>query len=350
VLRGFTVAPPAVAFVSSQISVGENKSKASIAVKRLGSSASAVTVKYRSSAGSANSGVNYSEVSGTLSWAAGESADKSFDVPIKADGVYNDKLTVKLKLSDAKGAALGAPASATLSIVNKDPPPVVSLTSIDHDASEASFALSLTASLNTISALPVTVPFTFGGTASAGQDYTFDVDLNGNPIQSIVIPPNSSSGSISLHLVNDTLDEDDETIVSTMGAPTNASVGAVSVNTVTLLDDDAPPQIGFAAASSSGNRRRPRAGVAIPAVKLKLSSASGKTISVPVSISGSADPRVTVTSPVSIAAGQTEAYAASVADDALAQGTVTLKFKIGAPTNAGAGLQASTTLKIKDND
>lgn len=350
-VRGFTVAPPAVAFSSSQFSVNETKSKARIVVRRLGSSASAVTVKYRSVPGSANAGVNYTDVSGTLSWAAAETADKSFDVPIKTDGLYNSKLTVQLKLSDAKGAALGAPATATLSIVNKDPPPAVSLTSVDHSVGEASSTLTLNVALNTISGLPVTVPFVFSGSAVAGQDYGFDVDLNGDEIQSVVVPPNSSSGTLTIHLLNDTLDEDDETLIATMGTPTNASLGAVTVNTITLLDDDAPPQIEFSSANSTITEGSLGAGVAVPAVKLKLSAASGKAVSVPVTIAnGGSDARVTLTSPVSIAPGQTEAYAASVADDAAPQSTTSLKFKLGAPGNASKGAQSTTTLKIKDND
>ncbi|MDB5967717.1 MAG: hypothetical protein JWQ90_167 [Hydrocarboniphaga sp.] len=232
VLSGFTVPPPTVAFVSATSSISETKGTATISVKRLGSTASAVTVKYSSSAGTAVNGTNYSDVSGTLSWAAGEAGNKSFSVPVVSDGVYNDKLTVKLKLSKPVGAALGAPASAKLSIVNKDPLPTVA----------------------------------------------------------------------------------------------------------------------FSAASSVVTEGSLGAGVAVPAVLVSLSSASGKSISVPVTLSSGSDSRVSLTSPVTIPAGQTQVYAVSVADDASAQSTVKLTFKLGTPSDAALGTQATTTLKIKNND
>lgn len=351
VLNGFTVAPPSVAFTTAKLSVAETESKAVITVKRVGSAEPAAAVDYSTADGSAKSGINYAETTGTLSWSAGENTEKSFEVPIKKDGLYSDKLTVKLKLHGARGVALGGPSVATLTIVNKDPPPAVSLASIDRSVTETDDATMLIVDLDAVSALPVTVPFAFTGTASLGEDYGLDRDDNGDFVQSISIPAGSTTGSLTIYLASNNLDEDDETLIATMGTPTNASAGAVTVNTVTLLDDDAPPQIRFSSANSTVVEGSLGAGVAMPAVKVQLSSASGKAVTVPVTIAdGGSDPRLTLSSPVSIAPGQTEAYAASVADDAMPQSTTSLKFKLGAPSNASKGPQATTTLKIKDND
>jgi len=239
VLRGFTVAPPTVAFAAAKPSIDESEGKAAIIVKRLGSTVAAATVSYSSAEGSAKAGINYTDVSGILTWAAGESGDKSFDVPIKNDGVYTDKLTVRLKLRGAKGAALGGPADATLGISNTNPPPTVSLVSVDRRLVEANDETALSVNLDTVSGLPVTVPFRLTGTMTFRQDYGLDLDENG-PVQSITIPAGSINGSLPIYLGDDSLPEDEETLTATMEAPVNAVSGAVTANTITIVDNDTP--------------------------------------------------------------------------------------------------------------
>jgi hypothetical protein len=50
----------------------------------------------------------------------------------------------------------------------------------------------------------------------------------------------------------DTLDEPDETVVATMGVPTNATAADNTVHTATITDDDSAPTVSFTAASQSG--------------------------------------------------------------------------------------------------
>ncbi len=83
------------------------------------------------------------------------------------------------------------------------------------------------------SANPVVVPFSLSGTAQRNTDYT----VSGN---SITIPAGSTSGTILVRLTNDKLSEADETIVVTLAKPTNANLAGTTIETITIVDDDAP--------------------------------------------------------------------------------------------------------------
>ncbi len=48
---------------------------------------------------------------------------------------------------------------------------------------------------------------------------------------------------ITISVVDDALDEDDETVVVTLGAPSNATLGATTAHTCTIIDDDTTPTV-----------------------------------------------------------------------------------------------------------
>ncbi len=92
--------------------------------------------------------------------------------------------------------------------------------------------MMITAQLSAVSGVPTTVPFTVGGTATGGGvDYT----ITASPI---VIPAGSLMATISITVVNDAVAEPDETIIVTMGTPTNAVLGPTSTYTATIWDND----------------------------------------------------------------------------------------------------------------
>jgi hypothetical protein len=57
-----------------------------------------------------------------LSWAGGDSANKTFSVPIINDGIHEDDETLTLTLrSPTGGATIGSPGTVTLTIIDDDP-------------------------------------------------------------------------------------------------------------------------------------------------------------------------------------------------------------------------------------
>ena len=92
-------------FDESETTVVESAGTAHIVVERQGGSDGAVTVHFETTGGSATAGADYTATNGTLSWADGDSADKSFDVAILDDSIDERRESVRLRLSAPTGGA-----------------------------------------------------------------------------------------------------------------------------------------------------------------------------------------------------------------------------------------------------
>jgi YVTN family beta-propeller protein len=113
-------------FSAATYSVGEAGGSVTITVTRVGGSTGAVGASFATSDGTATAGSDYTAASGTLSWADGDSAPKTFVVPILQDALVEGNETVNLTLSaPTGGATLGAPSTAVLTIVDDDAPVVI---------------------------------------------------------------------------------------------------------------------------------------------------------------------------------------------------------------------------------
>jgi hypothetical protein len=113
-LRAFAVVPGAtVQFAQQGYSQPEDGGPATIAVTRAGSTASTVSVPYSTTDGAA----------GSVTFAVGETS-KTFTVPVGNDSTDGADRNVGLSLgTPTLPASLGAPANATLTVVDDDPPP-----------------------------------------------------------------------------------------------------------------------------------------------------------------------------------------------------------------------------------
>lgn len=100
----------------------ENDGSVTIGVERIGSdTAGAVTVDFAVSDGTATAGQDFQATSGTLSWADGDAADKTFSVAILEDGTLEGPETVQLSLSNPTGnARLGSTSTALIVISDND--------------------------------------------------------------------------------------------------------------------------------------------------------------------------------------------------------------------------------------
>ena len=73
--------------------------------------------------------------------------------------------------------------------------------------------------------------YTVGGTASGGTDYT-------TIPTSVVIPAGSTSATITVTPIDDTVSEGNETVVVTLSSSASYTVGSPSAATVTIADND----------------------------------------------------------------------------------------------------------------
>jgi uncharacterized repeat protein (TIGR02543 family) len=120
------LSPGTLQFSSATYSVTEIGMTATITVTRAGGSQGAASVMYSTSDGTATGGAacggttDYITASGTLNWADGDAASKTFTVNVCNDGVSEPNETVNLALANATGATLGTPNTAVLTIVNSE--------------------------------------------------------------------------------------------------------------------------------------------------------------------------------------------------------------------------------------
>lgn len=114
-----------IQFSAATFSVGEQPAATpAVKVTRTGGSRGAVSATFATSDGSAAVGSDYTAVSVTVLFADGDAAPRVVEVPIVQDQASELGETVNLTLSQPGGcAALGAQASAVLTIVDDDPVP-----------------------------------------------------------------------------------------------------------------------------------------------------------------------------------------------------------------------------------
>ncbi|MEN8216337.1 MAG: Calx-beta domain-containing protein [Pseudomonadota bacterium] len=129
---------------STTYSVVENRRQAIITVIRSGSGAA--SVNYATSDNTATAGSDYVQTTGTLSWADGESTEKTFAVTIINDGKSegNEDFTITLT-SPVTGEILG---NATVTITDDDVT-FVSLTDFTATANESGIVLKWETAIET---------------------------------------------------------------------------------------------------------------------------------------------------------------------------------------------------------
>jgi hypothetical protein len=122
----FTAAtgPGTLQFSSPTYNKTEAAANATITVNRVAGQTGAVSVNYATANGTATGGascvvgVDFVNASGTLSWANGDIAAKTFTVPICFDGIIEPSETVNLTLSNPVGTTVSGTNPAVLNIAD----------------------------------------------------------------------------------------------------------------------------------------------------------------------------------------------------------------------------------------
>src|SRR5262245_41481841 len=147
-------------------------------------------------------------------------------------------LKTNTKSAKRKGTGL----RARLAVEELEDRRLLSTVSFKHAASLAGEGVgtaNLAVVLSAAAASPVSVDYAVtGGTATAGSDYALAAGtLTFNPGQTRLLIP--------ISIVNDALDEDNETIEVTLSNPGNATLGSVTEHTFTIVDNDPMPIVAF---------------------------------------------------------------------------------------------------------
>jgi alpha-tubulin suppressor-like RCC1 family protein len=304
-----------------------------------------VTVQYATANGTAVSGTNYTSRSGTLTFAAGETS-KQITVPsfaFASEACAADR-TFSLTLSNATNANIGIASSTGLI---RDPDlPSLSVAATNPAGTLESATSTYTASLS-LACVSKDVTFTAAavdGTAKAPLDYTYTSST-------YTIPAGSTSVSVPITVIDDALDEDDETVSLVLSAPVNATLGTSSAS-VKILDNDATPTLSFVSAKMKFDE-----GVGNATLTATLSAVSGRAVSFQWGTSaGTALPgtdfTTVATTVVTIPEGsQTATLSVPIIDDPIiCELPETFTATLTNLTNAVAGSFPVLDATIKDND
>lgn len=337
---------PSVAFALTASATAEN-ANAQLTVSLSAVSGRNVTVGYSVTGGTASAAdATIAGAPGTLTFAPGQTT-RTIDVTVTNDTLDEPAETVVVTLATPTNSTLGANTAHTLTIADNDDPPTVAFVAATSSVAENTATANLVVTLSTASGQDVTVPYVVnaGSTATNPTDYT----IAASPL---TIPAGATSANIVVTVVNDPLDEPNETVIVNLGTPTNATLGATTSTTLTIIDNDDPPTVRFSAATASVNEATTNV-----TVNVVLSAASGRTVTVPYTVNGgstaSSPSDYTLAAPnqVTIPAGQTMAtITISVADDLVDEANETLVLDLDTPTNASPTPPATYTLTINDND
>ena len=333
---------PVVDFNTTSSSGAESVSSKAITVDSSASSIQNITVDYAVTGTATGSGTDYTLANGTLTISAGATSGTITIAGIVDDGLDEANETVIVTLSNPSNATLGSDDVHTYTITDNDNAPVVDFNATASSGAESVSSADLTVDLSAASAQNVTVDYAVTGTATgSGTDYTL---ANGT----LTIVAGSTSGTITIaSIVNDSLDEANETVIVTLSNPSNATLGSDDVHTYTITDDDNAPLVDFELTSSSGAES-----VSSKAVKVDLSAASSQNVTVNYAVTGTATGSGTdytlANGTLTINAGATSGNItiAGIVDDGNAEGNETVILTLSSPTNATLGSDNVHTFTI----
>jgi hypothetical protein len=140
------------------------------------------------------------------------------------------------------------------------------LTSANENSGSALITVSLTGPLSTSASINFS---TANGTAISGVDYT-------STSGTLTFAPGETEKSFSVHLIDDVLDEDDETIVLTLSSPTNVSFGEPNIAALKIVDDEPQPVLSVNDVTLAEND----SGTTNAVFTISLSAISGRTVTV----------------------------------------------------------------------
>ncbi|MCC6808195.1 MAG: hypothetical protein IT381_12290 [Deltaproteobacteria bacterium] len=321
--------------------VAEAAGMVAVFVVRSGDNSVTSSVDFATNDGNATAPADYTATNGTLPYAVLQVLQTAW-VPVANDVLDEANETFTVDLSNAIGAAIGAP-SATVTITDDDATPSVEFTAATQSAGEGAGNVTVTAHLSAISGQIVTVNFAPNAISTASAaDYTL-APLSGT----LSFPPGSQDQAITISIVSDTTDEPNEDLRLDLSGPSNVTLGAQTTHTLTITDDD-PLVVVSASAPAFVSES-----AALVTFTVSLNVASAKQVDVTyTTFDGSAlagQDYQFKTGLLTFNPGQTsQTVDVNLLGDVAPEGNETFVFDLSAPVNATIGAQANVT--ILDDD
>ena len=236
-----------VQFDAATYTVFEGIGYATVTVTRTGDLSEEASVTVSTSNGTALDGQDYTAVSQTLFWSAGDTVAKTVNIPITPDNGIEPNETFSVSLSSPVGAVIGSPSTTVVTILDDDSMPAISIADVSQPEGDTTHPLPVMISLSAPFNQTVSVRYsTENGTATAGSDYA-EV-TNGI----VTFNPGETQKFLALTILGDFVIEPDETFLVNLSNPVNALIED-SQAAITLLNDDSSGTLQFSAANYSVN-------------------------------------------------------------------------------------------------
>jgi hypothetical protein len=223
--------PPTISISDTSVTEGDTANvNADFTVTLSAPSTHRIGISYATAGVTAQSGVDFTNLTGTLTFAAGETS-KIISVPIIGDLTDEFDETFTLNLSNPTAALLST-SKATATILDNDPPPTVSVSDlVRREFNSGTTNLTITATIDRVSAKPVTFDYaTVDGSATAGSDYTATSG-------SLSFTGGGTTRTFVVSIFGDPNVEPDETFSIKLSNPQNVTFARSSA-TVTIVSDD----------------------------------------------------------------------------------------------------------------
>jgi len=222
-----TPEPSTLQFSTTDYSVNENGGEATITVTRTGESA--ISVDYATSDATATASKDYIATSGTLNWAKGDAAEKTFTIDIIDDSEVENNETVIVSLSHA-----GSPSTAMVTIIDNDlivetpEPSTLQFSTTNYSVNENGGEAIITVTRTGDSAISVDYA-TSDATATAGSDY---IATSGTLNWA---KGDAAEKTFTIDIIDDSEVENNETVIVSLS---NAELGSPNTAVVTITDND----------------------------------------------------------------------------------------------------------------
>ncbi len=205
-----------------------------------------ITVDYTVTSGTATgSGTDYTLTNGTAKINPGDTST-TFSFTVVNDNLFENDETIIITLSNpSAGTNIGTNNQHTYTIIDNNSAPEIEFSVTSSSGPEGATEANISVTLSTISGKDASVNYAVtGGTATGGgTDYTL---ASGT----VSITNGNLSNYIAATIIDDEMLETGETFVITLSGPTNGALGADSIHTFTIIDND---NLGFTGPGGVGD-------------------------------------------------------------------------------------------------
>ncbi|MBF0446171.1 MAG: hypothetical protein HQL68_11335, partial [Magnetococcales bacterium] len=285
---------PTVTLAITSSTISESSGSAVLTATLSAQSTNDVTVTLAYSGTASSGGTDYTYGATSITIAAGSTIGTTTITAVD-DTLDEASETIIVDISSVTNGTENGTQQVTSYVTDDDDAPTVSLSISSTAVAEAGGSATLTATLSAASSNDVTVSLAYSGTAtSGGTDYSYGAT-------SITISAGSTTGTTTITAVDDTANDDGETIIVDISSVTNGSESGTQQVTSTITDDDLPT----VTLSLDDTTLAEDGGVGILTATLSEVSSSAVTVTLAYTGTATIDTDYTAATSIVIAAGST---------------------------------------------